>query len=45
VALWSPLALRQWPERFLAIEVVDEPSFTYSNFVHGYDMLPVRIPG
>ena len=37
-----------WQEilkRFPAIEVVDEPKFTYSNFVHGYDMLPVRIPG
>ena len=37
-----------WQEilkRFPTIEVVDEPKFTYSNFVHGYDMLPVRIPG
>ena len=34
-----------WEEilkRFAAIEVVDEPKWTYSNFVHGYDMLPVR---
>ena len=34
-----------WQEilkRFATIEVVDEPKFTYSNFVHGYDMLPVR---
>jgi cytochrome P450 len=37
-----------WQEilkRFPSIEGVDEPKFTYSNFVHGYDMLPVRIPG
>jgi len=37
-----------WQEilkRFHAIEVIDEPKFTYSNFAHGYDMLRVRIPG
>jgi cytochrome P450 len=36
-----------WEEilkRFPAMEVVDAPKFTYSNFVHGYEMLPVRIP-
>jgi hypothetical protein len=32
-------------KRFPAIEVVNEPKFSYSNFVHGYDMLPVRVPG
>jgi cytochrome P450 len=32
-------------QRFDTIEVVDEPKRTYSNFVHGYEMLPVRIPG
>jgi cytochrome P450 len=37
-----------WEEilkRFDAIEVVDDPKWTYSNFVHGYEMLPVRISG
>jgi len=37
-----------WEEilkRFDTIEVVDEPKWTYSNFVHGYETLPVRIPG
>jgi cytochrome P450 len=37
-----------WQEiltRFPVIEVVDEPKLTYSNFVHGYETLPVRIPG
>ena len=37
-----------WEEilkRFDAIEVVDEPKWTYSNFVKGYETLPVRIPG
>jgi cytochrome P450 len=36
-----------WEEilkRFDTIEVVDEPKWTYSNFVKGYEMLPVRIP-
>jgi cytochrome P450 len=36
-----------WQEilkRFRAIELVDEPKFTYSNFVHGYETLCVRIP-
>ena len=32
-------------QRFETIEVVDEPKRTYSNFVHGYETLPVRIPG
>jgi cytochrome P450 len=32
-------------QRFETIEVVDEPKRTYSNFVHGYEALPVRIPG
>jgi len=37
-----------WEEalkRFDAIEVLDEPSFVYSNFVKGYEKLLVRIPG
>ncbi len=37
-----------WEEilkRFDTIEVVDEPKWTYSNFVKGYETLPVRIPG
>jgi cytochrome P450 len=37
-----------WEEalkRFETIEVVDEPKFIYSNFVKGYEKLPVRIPG
>jgi cytochrome P450 len=36
-----------WEEilkRFDTIEVVDEPKWTYSNFVKGYETLPVRIP-
>jgi cytochrome P450 len=32
-------------QRFETIEVVDEPKRTYSNFVHGYEALPVRIAG
>ena len=32
-------------QRFETIEVVDEPKRTYSNFVNGYETLPVRIPG
>ena len=37
-----------WEEilkRFDTIEVVNEPQLTYSNFVKGYETLPVRIPG
>jgi cytochrome P450 len=37
-----------WEEilrRFPAIEVVGEPRWVYSNFVKGYETLPVRIPG
>jgi cytochrome P450 len=37
-----------WEEilrRFETINVVDQPKWTYSNFVKGYDNLPVRIPG
>jgi cytochrome P450 len=37
-----------WEEilrRFDTIEVVDEPKWIYSNFVKGYERLPVRIPG
>jgi cytochrome P450 len=37
-----------WEEilrRFETIEVVDVPKRTYSNFVNGYETLPVRIPG
>ena len=36
-----------WEEvlkRFETIEVVDEPKWVYSNFVKGYETLPVRIP-
>ena len=32
-------------QRFDRIEVVAEPKRTYSNFVKGYETLPVRIPG
>ncbi|MBO4226686.1 cytochrome P450 [Bradyrhizobium neotropicale] len=31
------------PKRFERIEVVDEPRRVYSNFVNGYETLPVRI--
>jgi cytochrome P450 len=37
-----------WEEilrRFATIEVVGEPTWVYSNFVKGYQTLPVRIPG
>jgi cytochrome P450 len=37
-----------WDEilkRFDTVEVVDEPKRVYSNFVKGYETLPVRIPG
>jgi cytochrome P450 len=37
-----------WEEilrRFEAVEVVGEPQWVYSNFVKGYETLPVRIPG
>ncbi len=37
-----------WEEalpRFPMIEVVGEPVRVYSNFIHGYKALPVRIPG
>jgi cytochrome P450 len=37
-----------WEEilkRFETIDIVDEPKWTYSNFVKGYETLPVRIPG
>jgi len=36
-----------WEEilkRFPVIEVVGEPVRTYSNFIHGYESLPVLIP-
>jgi cytochrome P450 len=39
------IAWQEILKRFDTIEVVDEPKFTYSNFVHGYETLPVRIPG
>jgi cytochrome P450 len=32
-------------ERFPAIEVVGEATRTYSNFIHGFRSMPVRIPG
>ena len=37
-----------WEEilrRFDTIELVAEPTWTYSNFIRGYETLPVRIPG
>lgn len=37
-----------WEEilkRFDTVELVDEPILSYSNFVKGYETLPVRIPG
>jgi cytochrome P450 len=37
-----------WEEiltRFPVIELMGEPERTYSNFVHGFTALPVRIPG
>ena len=37
-----------WEEilkRFDRIEMVNEPTRTYSNFVHGWTRVPVRIPG
>jgi cytochrome P450 len=39
------IAWQEILKRFPVIEVVDEPKLTYSNFVHGYETLPVRIPG
>lgn len=36
-----------WQEilkRFPCIDVVEKPTRTYSNFVHGFEALPVRIP-
>ena len=32
-------------ERIPVIEVVGEPKRVYSNFIKGYETLPVRIPG
>jgi hypothetical protein len=32
-------------ERFDTITVVDDPKWIYSNFVKGYETLPVRIAG
>jgi len=32
-------------QRFATIDVIDEPKWIYSNFVKGYETLPVRIPG
>ncbi len=43
--LQLPITWQEILKRFPAIEVVDEPKFTSSNFVHAYDMLPVRVPG
>jgi cytochrome P450 len=37
-----------WEEilaRFPVIELVGKPERTFSNFVHGFTSLPVRIPG
>ena len=35
--------LKLWPDR--PIEVVGEPKRVFSNFIKGYEALPVRIPG
>jgi len=32
-------------QRFATIDVIDEPKWIYSNFVKGYETLPVRILG
>jgi cytochrome P450 len=38
--LWEEILVR-----FPVIELMGEPERTYSNFVHGFTALPVRIPG
>ena len=38
--VWEEI-LKRWDK----VEVVGEPSRVLSNFVRGYDNLPVRIPG
>jgi cytochrome P450 len=32
-------------QRFPMIEVMAEPQRIYSNFIHGFSSMPVRIPG
>jgi cytochrome P450 len=31
-------------QRFPMIEVMDQPKRIYSNFIHGFSSMPVRIP-
>ena len=40
--VWEEI-LKRWPGR--PIEVVGEPKRVFSNFIKGYEALPVRIPG
>ena len=40
--VWEEI-LKRWPDK--PIEVVDEPKRVFSNFIKGYEALPVRIPG
>jgi cytochrome P450 len=40
--VWEEI-LKLWPDR--PIEVVGEPKRVFSNFIKGYEALPVRIPG
>ncbi|MDO8839498.1 MAG: cytochrome P450 [Parvibaculum sp.] len=40
--VWEEI-LKRWPDR--PIEVVGEPKRVFSNFIKGYEALPVRIPG
>ena len=40
--VWEEI-LKRWPDK--PIEVVGEPKRVFSNFIKGYEVLPVRIPG
>ena len=40
--VWEEI-LKRWSDE--PIEVVGEPKRVYSNFIKGYEALPVRIPG
>ena len=40
--VWEEI-LKRWPDK--PIEVVGEPKRVFSNFIKGYEALPVRIPG
>ncbi|RAV68858.1 cytochrome P450, partial [Aerococcus mictus] len=40
--VWEEI-LKRWPDK--PIEVVGEPKRVFSNFIKGYETLPVRIPG